>query len=151
MTHVIRVSTLVVGTIAIAVSGSACTGQPDSSPSIGHGAVGSPVVLLDREDVAAYRAGVSREIGLRSEAERLGFVAREELVDSAAAAAAGLPVSRYRVVAGAVEALLAQGLTAGIGPEQHLSPGTDSIWTLQRLSLDSLRLEAVVLRARTGS
>lgn len=109
------------------------------------------MVVLEPRDVEAYRTGVSWEIRIRSQAESLGFAVREARVDSAAADAAGLPVQRYRVIAATVETMLGRGPRSEPDVELPLTPDAISLWSEQRLALDSLRLEVLVLRARTGS
>ncbi|MEO8201967.1 MAG: hypothetical protein ABI679_15655 [Gemmatimonadota bacterium] len=109
------------------------------------------MTVIDSTDVEAYRSGVAAEIGLRREADRLGFLVPAELVDSATAAAAGIPVPRYRIVAGMVETLLAHGPNGETVLKPHLSPQAAPMWRREQFALDSLRLEVVVLRARTSS
>ncbi|MEP7326361.1 MAG: hypothetical protein ABI836_10465 [Gemmatimonadota bacterium] len=133
------------------VAGGACSSQPDARPRETSTSVESPEILIQPSDIEAYRSGVAREIGLRIEAERQGFVTREAMVDSAAAEAAGLPVPRYRLVVGGIEDLLARGPQRQGDSSPHLAPGVEPVWQQERLALDSIRLEAVVLRARTGS
>ena len=143
-------ATLILGPVFVAAS-DGCSGQPEAQAAVLIDSMETAKMLIETSDIEAYRTGVSREIGIRGEAERLGFVVREEMVDSSAAEAAGLPVARYRVVSQAVEALLARGPKSELNPQHTLAADAESVWTLRKLSLDSLRLEALVLRARTGN
>lgn len=137
--------------VLLMLVGGGCSGRPDARVAVRTEGMDPPAIVIQASDLAAYRLGVSREIGLRSAADHQGFVTREERVDSLAAEAAGLPVSRYREVVGTVEVLLARAPGTGRDLEHVLAPAAASEWARQRLSLDSLRLEALVLRARTGN
>lgn len=125
-----------------------CSDRVDTALPADNHNLDSPMTLLAAEDVKGYRSGVTLEIALRNKAESLGFAVREEMVDSAAAEAAGLPITRYRAVATTIEALLARGPKGTTDP--LLTPEAESAWNQDRGILDSLRLEVLVLRARTS-